>query len=108
MRKLLIISFLLVAATVITNAQTKPGKQANKPPASVKPDVYKKVVTVDLSDLQVLIEGLSNWKILSIYDPNKSSDEKVKLYQELEKYSKDLILKTVGQKGEKIDSVLVQ
>lgn len=84
---------LMIVLTVEGNCQDR---DTTKPK-----DQYKKVVTVDLQDLQVLLNGLARWRDLEMYNPNSNDKQKVQTYKDLDDFSKRLMAKL------KVDSVLV-
>lgn len=63
---------------------------------------YKKVAVVDLKDLEICVNGLTELKRLLIYEPTTTSDQKVESFKNIESYIADL------QKRIKIDSVKVE
>ena len=87
----------MVLSMAAAHAQTSyvpPDKGPTKP-------AYKKVVTIDLAEVQVLLNALQRWKELDVYDPRKSDADKVITIKELDTFSKQLMEKI------KIDSILV-
>jgi len=97
MKQLLIIMGMVLSMAAHAQTSYVPPAETDTP----KKPQYKKVVTIDLAEVQVLLNALQRWKELDVYDPRKSDADKVITIKELDTFSKQLMEKI------KIDSVLV-
>lgn len=100
MKKALFI-ILLFTCTITYGQTTKPQvlKQAPKDTSKAK---YNYFVLVPIADYQQIAGSLTEYKRVQMYDPIPSSDQKVKLFQAIEAYLKELPTRL------KIDSVKVK
>jgi len=97
MKQLLIIMGMVLSLTTYAQTSYVPPAETDTP----KKAQYKKVVTIDLAEVQVLLNALQRWKELDVYDPRKSDADKVITIKELDTFSKQLMEKI------KIDSIMV-
>jgi len=91
MKKLLLI--LLLSIPVIGFSQVK--VDTPKP-------VYKKVIVLEVNDVNICINGLNELKRLVMYEPNTTADQKVEAYKNIETYISEL------NKRIKLDSVKIE
>lgn len=84
MKKSILIA-LLSAGLLSAAAQTKTPAKADS--AKVK---YNYFVVVPLADYQQVFSSLNEYKRLQMYDPTVSADQKVKLFQGIETYLRDI------------------
>jgi cell division protein FtsL len=75
--------------------------QAQKKDVPHETKKYEKRVVIQVSDYQNLLQALSQYKRLCVYDPAQTAGEKVVLIQNIESYTLDL------QNRIRVDSVEV-
>jgi hypothetical protein len=91
--------FILASLLIIISISSF--AQAKKDTVQVQKPVYKKVIKLDVQDFNTLTEALSQWKRLSMYDPQTEPEQKVRIYKDIEAYLITLMKKV------QVDSVQI-
>ena len=91
MKKLIVFSLIIASYSAV--AQTKPTEE--------KP-LYKKVVIMEVSDVETCIQALNKWRDLAPYGPRETDQEKIATVKSIDTFLADLV------KRIQIDSVKVE
>jgi len=93
-----IITTTLIILSLGLKAQTSPQAKPIKKDSAK----YQKVVTMPISDYNLIYGALQDYKRLSMYEPANNDTQKVTVYKNIEAYLKDLPARV------KLDSVKVK